>query len=170
MVFYRLLAEAARPIIGAAGVVAFAVSIVSCAPKGVPQIPDPNHVDSYCSIKPVHELPRITAVDSIMTSVYERLPAPGAAPSLAQYRVGLRTTHGVIAYYQNLQLLKPELAKTFGEPGDYLIAHAVMIDNERVTRDERYIYLELRDHGTYRWKPLLAADTQNVCSEGHRMM
>ncbi|HTX03984.1 MAG TPA: hypothetical protein VMD07_09910 [Candidatus Acidoferrales bacterium] len=125
---------------------------------------------SFCSTHPVHEYPKTTSMGSIMTSVYDSLPTGPNVPTLAKYRADLRTSEGAIAYYDRLRLLKPGLAKQLGSSDDYVVAREVIFNNDIVSDYERYIYMYLLDHGVYRWQALRAPDTQNVCSQGERLM
>lgn len=107
---------------------------------------------------------------SIMTSVYDSLPTGPGVPTLAKYRADLKTSEGAIEYYDRLRLLKPGLAKQLGSPDDYVVAREVIFNNDLVSDNERYIYMDLLDHGVYRWQALRAPDVQNVCSQGQRLM
>jgi len=107
---------------------------------------------------------------SIMTAVYDALPRGADVPTLAAYRADIKKTEGTIAYYDRLRLLKPGIAKQLGSGDDYVVATEVIFNNDIVSENSRYIYMYLLDHGTYHWQALRSADTQNVCSEGQRLM
>lgn len=147
------------------------VVLAACTSPVAPLV-EPNRVDSFCSTHPVHEYPKIDSMSSILTSIYEQLPAPGAAPTLERYEQGLKKTRGAIEYFdkRKLRLLKPELAKALGETDGYVVADEAVFNNETISDQKRWIYLHVRDHGTYRWQAVIAADTANVCSEGTRLM
>jgi hypothetical protein len=159
----------ARTLSAVACVVAFCGMVAGCAPSVEP-LATPKRVESFCSTHPVHEYPKTTSMGSIMTSVYDSLPTGTDVPALAKYRADLKTSEGAIAYYDRLRLLKPGLAKQLGSSDDYVVAREVIFNNDIVSDNERYIYMELLDHGVYRWQALRAPDTQNVCSQGQRLM
>ena len=147
---------------------ALLISVAGCAPKGVEPLAKPVKIDGACGVQ-VDRYPRTTSMGSILTSVYETLPPAGEAPSLARYRAGLKTTGGAIAHYDRLRLLKPDLAKTLGEGDGYVVIREAIFTNELLPNGNRYIYVDLLDHGTYRWQALRAADTQNICNDGSRL-
>jgi hypothetical protein len=172
VVLDRIFTEPIRTLRAGIGLLAFCALAAGCAPKGVAPLVEPNRVESFCSVKPVHEYPKIDSMSSILTSVYDELPSPSSVPSLEQYKAGLKNGGGVISHYdrRSLLLLKPNLAKTLGESDDYVVATTVVFNNQVISDTSRFIYLRLRDHGIFRWQALRAADVQNVCSEGQRMM
>ncbi len=167
MVLSRILT--ARTLSAIASVVAFSGMVAGCTPSVEP-LATPKRVESFCSTHPVHEYPKTTSMGSIMTSVYDSLPTGPDVPTLAKYRADLKTSEGAISYYDRLRLLKPGLAKQLGSSDDYVVAREVIFNNDMVSDNERYIYMELLDHGVYRWQALRAPDTQNVCSQGQRLM
>ena len=153
-----------------AGALGLVCALAACAPKDVEPLAKPLKIDSYCNEQlNVRRYPRTTSMGSILTSVYDKLPAQGSAPSLSRYRAGLKTTGGAIAHYRRLRLLKPALAKALGEDDGYVVAREVIFTNELSADGNRYVYLNLRDHGTFKWEALAAADTQNICNEGKRL-
>ncbi|MGA3036888.1 MAG: hypothetical protein ABSE64_05325 [Vulcanimicrobiaceae bacterium] len=158
-----------RTLSAIAALVAFCGMVAGCSPHVEP-LARPTRVESFCPTHPVHEYPKTTSMGSIMTSVYDSLPTGSNVPTLAKYRADLRTSEGAIEYYDRLRLLKPGLAKQLGSSDDYVVAREVIFNNDIVSDSERYIYMEVLDHGVYRWQALRAPDIQNVCSQGQRLM
>jgi hypothetical protein len=169
VVLGRILTNATRTLRAIAGAVALCGVAAGCSPSVEP-LAKPARVESFCSTHPVHEYPKTTSMGSIMTSVYDSLPSGPNVPTLSKYKQDLKTSEGAIAYYDRLRLLKPGLAKALGSSDDYVVAREVIFNNDVVSESERYIYMDLLDHGVYRWQALRAPDTQNVCSEGQRLM
>jgi hypothetical protein len=159
----------ARTLSAIAGLFAFCAVVAGCSPSVEP-LATPKRVESFCPTHPVHEYPKTTSMGSIMTSVYDSLPTGPNVPTLAKYRADLKISEGAIEYYDRLRLLKPGLAKQLGSSDDYVVAREVIFNNDVVSDSERYIYMDLLDHGVYRWQALRAPDTQNVCSQGQRLM
>ena len=146
-----------------------ALAFDGCAPKGIEPLHKPNRIESFCGDTPENTrlYARTTSMGSILSTAYEDLPA--AAPPLPKYREGLKSAGGAIAHYDKpLHLLKPSLAKALGT-GEYVEIRQAIFTNELSPSGDRYIYVELNDHGTFRWQALRVYDLQNICNDGKHL-
>jgi hypothetical protein len=135
--------------------------LVSCAPH-VPGIADPVRVDAHCSPREA----RITGIRSVLTSTNDVLVPDH--PTLAQVRDAALSGDGAIAYWNDQLLLLPKSSAEFGETDGYARVRAAAIPPAPQGAAYRSLYLNVRDHGTYRWVVLQAFDVQDICIEGHK--
>lgn len=138
------------------GVVA---GVVACAPH-VPFIRQPLRIEAFCGLK----LARPTAIASALTSTDDRmLPV---RPTLAQVRKITAAGDGAIAYWNEQPVALPRTSAALGERDGYVRIRAVAVAPHIEGSDRRPIYLDVRDHGIYRWIQMNAFDLEDVCIEG----
>jgi hypothetical protein len=135
--------------------------LVSCAPH-VPGIADPLRVDAHCSPREA----RITGIRSILTSTNDVLDDD--RPTRNEVREAVAAGDGAIAYWNDQLLLLPKSAARFGESDGFVRVRAAGIPPAPAGATYRHLYLDVRDHGTYRWVTLQAFDLQDICIEGHK--
>lgn len=130
-------------------------------------LPHPESLQSFCNAKRV---PRLTAMENILTSFKDGNPKPSSQP-YARLVAAAKAQTGVVATWDGAQLIMPEDARAFGETDRYVrIRRAVFANVPEDAPPPRPIDVEVRDHGTYKWYNFTAYDTQNVCVEGHLAM
>jgi len=140
-------------------------AIVSCAPRNVVPIPHPEALQSFCEAKRV---PRLTAMENILTSLKDGDPKP-SSQSYARLVAAAKAQTGVVATWNGAQVIMPEDARAFGEADRYIRIRRVVFANVlEGAPPPRPIDIEVRDHGSYKWYNFTAYDTQNVCVEGQR--
>lgn len=144
---------------------ALAAALAGCGPKA-PRMVDPTALRSFCTQQYV---PRLGAIENIVTSVRNAPPAPSGMP-VARLVAGARTKTGVEATWDDVRLLLPAAAHALGESDDYVrVRRAIIANVPDNANPPRRIDLEVRDRGAYRWYAFEAYSTQNVCVEGERM-
>ena len=137
------------------------VLLVSCAPKG-PYIMQPTRIDASCSN--MSKKARPTAIASNMTSTNDAVLAGN--PSFAEVRRIAGTGDSAIAYWNEQPLALPRVSVLLGETDGYARVKAVAVAPYRDGAQNRRIFMELRDHGTYKWFAMTAFDLEDVCVEG----
>jgi len=140
---------------------AAALSLAACAPH-VPGIADPVRVDAHCRPREA----RITSIRSVLTSMNDAVGDD--RPTQSEITTAVRSGDGVIAYWNDQVLRLPQTAARFGERDGYVRVRALAIPPAPTGSTYRHVYLEARDHGSYRWFTMEANDIQNVCIEGHK--
>ena len=133
----------------------------ACAPH-VPGIADPARIEAHCSPREA----RITGIRSVLSSTSDAVAAD--RPALGAIRAAVQSGDGAIAYWNAQLLLKPEAAKQLGETDGYLRVNAIAIPPAPPAAASFPVYLNVRDHGTYRWIAMRAFDVQDICIEGHK--
>ncbi len=133
----------------------------SCAPH-VPGIADPARVDAHCSPREA----RITGIRSVLTSTNDIVLDD--RPTENEVRTAVQSGDGALAYWNDQLLVLPKSAEQFGERDGYARVRAAGIPPAPDGATYRHLYLDVRDHGTYRWVTYKAFDIQNVCVEGHK--
>ncbi len=141
------------------------VTAASCSSRSVVPITHPDALQSFCS---EHYVPRLGAIENIVTSLKDGDPVPSRLSYQGMLSKAKAQT-GIVATWRDLQIIMPEDARRFGEEGEYVHAKRVVIANvPEGAAPPRPVDLEVRDHGAYRWYTFQAYDTQNVCVEGER--
>jgi hypothetical protein len=145
----------------AAAACAVMALLSACAPK-VPYIRQPIRMDAFCSN--VDKKARPTAIGSGMTSTDDRV-LPGN-PTFAEVKRITSEGDGAIAYWNEQPLALPRVSVQLGEHDGYARVKAVAVPPFAGGAEYRRIFMELRDHGTYRWFAMNAYDLEDVCVEG----
>ncbi len=140
---------------------AVAALLSACAPK-VPYIKQPIRIEAFCTN--VDKKARPTAIASGMTSTDDRV-LPGN-PSFAEIRRMTSSGDGAIAYWREQPLALPRVSVQLGESDGYARVRAVAVPAFAGGAESRRIFMQLRDHGTYRWFAMNAYDLEDVCVEG----
>jgi hypothetical protein len=122
----------------------------------------PDRTESFCPDKLV---PRGTAVASIVGSASDHV-VDRPFPPEAALRAGVKKNTGVIAHWDDQELLAPQTAKALGVEGEYLKLTTAFIDNQNETDQSRLIYIVVATPSGPRDLILRAYDVQNVCVEG----
>jgi len=157
----------ARRFRASAACLASTLFAAACAPR-VPGIADPIRVDAHCSPREA----RITGIRSVLASTSDVVLAE--SPSEAGVVAETRSGDGAVAYWNEQPLLLAKTAAMLGEVDGFARVRAVAIPpppQGAATSGgppSRTIYLDVRDHGRYRWIAMHAFDTQNICIEGHK--
>lgn len=145
----------------------FLAVAAGCAPRNVAPLHDPSALQSFCSGTYV---PRLTAIENILTSLHDGSPTPSAQP-YARLAANAKAKTGVVATWGEAPALvvMPEAARALGESDQYMRVRRVVIANVPDGADPpRPIDVQVRNHGAYHWYSFQAYDTQNVCVEGQR--
>jgi hypothetical protein len=107
-------------------------------------------------------------MENILTSFKDGDPKP-SMQSYQQMIAAAKANTGIVATWNGAEVTMPQDARLFGEPDQYMrIRRAVFVNVPEGAAPPRPIYVEARDHGTYKWYDFTAYDTQNVCVEGQR--
>jgi len=138
--------------------------LAACA-KNPPPLLIPDRIESYCSDKE----PRGTAIDSIISSVSDRIETSTPYPGDAALKMDVKTNGGIIAHWNSQPLYMPFTAKTLGVSGDYLDVRDVVIDNQIAGVESRLIYVTVQTPAGLKQLVLRAVDVANVCVEGERL-
>ena len=145
----------------AGSLLALTAALQGCTPKA-PRIADPARMVAWCGGGEA----RPTGVASVMTSTDDKL-----LPDKPRYDGIARETKaatGVIEFWPEQPLMLPRTSKLLGENDGYVRVRAVAVPLGVPGATTRRIYLDMRDHGFYRWVAMTAYDVQNVCVEGRR--
>ncbi|HXF33990.1 MAG TPA: hypothetical protein VN603_05410 [Candidatus Acidoferrales bacterium] len=130
-------------------------------------LPHPESLQAFCEGQRV---PRLTAMENILTSFKDGNPKP-SSQSFARLTAAAKAQTGVVATWNGAQLIMPQDARAFGESDQYVrIRRAVFANVSEDAPPPRPVDVEVRDHGVYKWYTFTAYDTQNVCVEGRRAM
>ena len=122
----------------------------------------PVRIDASCSN--MSKRARPTAIASNMTSTND-LVLPGN-PTFDEVRRVTGTGDSAIAYWKEQLLALPRVSVQMGETDGYARVKAVAVAPYQNGAQSRRIFMELRDHGTYRWFAMTAFDLEDVCVEG----
>ena len=155
--------ERQRPVAGHLSIACLCAIVAGtgCSPN-VPNIADPTSVDAHCSPRQA----RITGIRSVLTSTNDVLDDD--RPTLVDIQNAVRSGDGAIAYWHDQRLSIPHTAEKLGESDGYARVRALAIPPALAGSTYRHVYLDVRDHGSYRWVTMQAFDVQNVCIEGHK--
>ena len=144
---------------------AVALVLAGCA-SSRPQMTLPDRTDSFCSDKE----PRGSAIDSILSSVGDRIETGVAFPSAAELRTDVKQNSGIIAHWKSQPLYMPATAQALGVSGDYIDVTDVVIDNQLSGAQSRLIYVTVSTPTGPKNIVLRAYDVQNACVEGEQLM
>ncbi len=136
--------------------------VAGCAPN-VPRLLGPERVTSFCQ---KDQVAKVTAIESIVASTGDKaedFPVPGPA----EVEHITKSTGGVIAFWDNQELLSPNVAKQLGYSGQLAQITAAAISNRASGVDSRRVYLTFKlPDGSARTLAFRAYDMQDVCSDG----
>jgi hypothetical protein len=138
--------------------------LVACGTKPPPLL-IPDKIESFCSDKE----PRGTAIDSILSSVSDRIETSEAYPGDAELRQSVKLNSGIIAHWASQPLYMPATAKALGVPGNYINVTDIVIDNQLAGNESRLIYVTVQTPAGPKQLVLRAYDVANVCVEGSRL-
>jgi hypothetical protein len=145
----------ATRVLGAATLAA----LVACATKG-PLLTYPVRIDSNCGQRNA----QASSIESVMTSTDDTIGPPH--PNAEGVRREVNAAGGAIAYWHDQLLVLPKSSRVLGETDGSARIRAVAITDVPDGASKRTIYLDVRDHGAYRWIAMTAYDTQSVCIVG----
>ena len=143
---------------------AAACLLVACGTKPPPLL-IPDKIESFCSDKE----PRGTAIDSILSSVSDRIETSEAYPGDAELRQSVKLNSGIIAHWASQPLYMPSTAKALGVPSNYINVTDIVIDNQLAGNESRLIYVTVQTPSGPKKLVLRAYDVANVCVEGSRL-
>ncbi len=144
------------------------LAVAACLLAGcaaAPALQPPDRVESFCSEKE----PRGTAIDSILSSVSDRIENSVPYPSDAMLHTDVKQNSGIIGHWKGQPLYMPGTSQALGIPGNYIDVTDVVIDNLLSGNESRLIYVTVATPQGPKNLVLRAYDTQNVCVEGTRL-